>query len=132
MLPVYHSRKANGNGVKQTDSGVSGVHNKRHHERYYVQFPVTLVLKNGVTCYGVSQDVSLSGFFVTMQQRILFEDDLTGTGTIQLGHERYTFQCRVVRQTQTGIGVAIVKDFAILGYAITTYIFNDLATQHLF
>ncbi|MBF0270607.1 MAG: PilZ domain-containing protein [Magnetococcales bacterium] len=105
--------------------------NQRRHERYGMQFPVTLSLDDGETLQGYSEDVSLTGFFVVMRPGSVVYVDRCGKGTIQLGKDQYTFQCRVTRQTPTGVGVLLTKDCAILGYAITNYVFNEMSSTHL-
>ncbi|MBF0214220.1 MAG: PilZ domain-containing protein [Magnetococcales bacterium] len=105
---------------------------QRRHARYGMRFPVTLTFEDGEVVQGFSEDVSLTGFFVVTR---LVEGasflDRFGKGTIELGKDRYTFQCRVARQTAQGIGVLLTKDYAILGYAITRYVFDGISSLRL-
>ncbi|MBF0629255.1 MAG: PilZ domain-containing protein [Magnetococcales bacterium] len=105
--------------------------NKRRHERFNMQFPVTLVFDDGETVQGFSSDVSLSGFFVTTRANLGAMMNRQGKGTVQLGPDRYTFQCRVIRQTAHGIGLILTRDCAVMGYAISTYIFNEISSLPL-
>ncbi|MBF0126236.1 MAG: PilZ domain-containing protein [Magnetococcales bacterium] len=131
MLPTYHGRDSRVAVPGGREENMTARREKRRHERYYMQLPVTFTFANGATCHGVSQDVSLVGFFVNVQSELNLEHDLRGQGTLQLGAQRYTFQCRLTRRTSAGIGISIVKDSAILGYAITTHIFNEISSCHL-
>ncbi|MBF0189689.1 MAG: PilZ domain-containing protein [Magnetococcales bacterium] len=105
--------------------------NQRRHQRYGMQFPVVITFDDGEIVKGFSEDVSLTGFFVVMSPGSVAYEERCGKGTIQLGKDQYTFQCRVTRQISTGIGVLLTKDCAILGYAITNYVFNQLSSVHL-
>lgn len=115
-------------GVDEIPQSV--IRDHRRNERYNFRFPVTVSFANGVTLHGFSRDVSLKGFFVITHQSTV-QHGMQGIGTVQLGQERYSFPCRVVRQTGVGIGVSVDKSAAMLGYAITTHIFNEISSQYL-
>lgn len=105
--------------------------NNRRHERYGMRFPVTLLFDDGEEVKGFSEDVSLSGFFVSTSYSTSMVLDRLGKGTIQLGQDSYTFHCRVSRLMPNGIGVTLNQDYAMLGLAITNHVFQELATVKL-
>ncbi len=127
MLPIYHGKQSRDTVATGDALSYSKLREKRRHERYFMQFPVTFTFDNGTICDGLSHDISLAGFFVNTKQDFSMEEAISGTGKIQLGENQYTFSCRVCRKTRAGFGVSIIKDQAILGYAITTHIFNSIA-----
>ncbi|MEO5344959.1 MAG: PilZ domain-containing protein [Magnetococcus sp. YQC-9] len=105
--------------------------NQRRHERYGMRFPVTLHFDDGLVVQGLSEDVSLSGFFVALDKPCAMELDRLARGTIVLGKDSYTFHCRISRVIPQGIGVTLNQDYAMLGLAITNYVFQELSKVSL-
>ncbi|MBF0627000.1 MAG: PilZ domain-containing protein [Magnetococcales bacterium] len=130
-MPAYGSGQNPGSSgpVAAADRSRSAVDHRKH-ERYGMRFPVTVVFEDGTTLHGHSEDVSLTGFFVVCPG-VMVAVDRHGQGTIQLGQDRHTFHCRVARQTPAGLALSITKDCAILGYAITNHLFNQLSSVRL-
>ncbi|MBF0180260.1 MAG: PilZ domain-containing protein [Magnetococcales bacterium] len=104
---------------------------KRRHERYFMQFHVSIVFEDGQVLQGISHDVSLAGLFVHARPTRELEEAMNGEGTIQLGKDRYTFKCRVARRNASGYGIDIIRNNPILGFAITNHIFNQISTCRL-
>ncbi|MBF0295792.1 MAG: PilZ domain-containing protein [Magnetococcales bacterium] len=130
MWPRHHM-EANHSPTERHMDPEESRREKRRHERYFMQFPVSIVFENGQTLQGISHDVSLAGLFVHARPTLDMEETTNGEGTIQMGKDRYTFKCRVARRNAAGFGISIVRNNPILGFAITNHIFNQISTCRL-